>query len=77
MILGQRHLCWLNLSPGKVCCLPGAWVLDTVLLRLAGVWPLDYYPQLLFHSGTMATAGGDQEFTKHDYTVNRVLAKVW
>lgn len=80
LLLGQRHLCWPNLSPGKVCCLPGAWVLATIdrmLLRLAVVWPLDYYPQVLFHSGTMDTAKGDWECTKHNYTVHRVLAKLW
>lgn len=58
----QRHLCWPNLSPGKVCCLPGVWVLDTMdrlLLRPVVVWPLDYYPQLLFHSGTMDQVPGE------------------
>lgn len=59
LLQGQRHLCQPNLSPGKVCCLPGAWVLvtmDRLFLRLVAVWPSDCYPQLLFHRGTTDVA---------------------
>lgn len=61
----QSMLLARNLGPG--------YTMDRLLLRLVVAWPLDYYPQLLFHSGTIVR--GDQECTKRDYTVHKVLAK--
>lgn len=51
--------------------------MDRLLLRLVVVWPLHYYPHLLFHSGTMDIARAEQQCTKHAYMVHRVLAKAW
>lgn len=79
LLLGLTCLCWPNLSPDKICCLPRAWVHNTtkkLLLRPAAC-PSNYYTQLLFfYMSTTGTAREERPgASRHDNIAQVTTAK--